>query len=336
MKKISIILILVLVVIFILFFLFFPLGDKREGREREMAKVLGEEGEEEEVKQSETDKKSFDDCSISSCIFFPIRDETKPLLELGEKAGIAVLFTSHGEKEILYQKNIDEELPIASLTKIMTAMIVVDHYDLDDIITVSKDAVLTEGESGRLSPGEQMSVEGLLDLSLLVSSNDAVSALVEKMGEEKFIRLMNEEMERIGLYKIHFKNAHGLDEKDHNNNTASVYELALMTEYSMLQYPLVWDILGTVEKDVYGSNGLGQSIHHHPRNVSRKLLEEEGVIGGKTGYTEDAVETMILTMEAPGIVEGNIVIVILGVGIGERIQKAKQAYNWLNTAYIWE
>jgi D-alanyl-D-alanine carboxypeptidase len=187
-----------------------------------------------------------------------------------------------------------------------------------------------------LQPGEIITIEGLLDLSLLVSSNDATSALAEVMGEDKFVELMNKKAKEIGLLNTHFVNSHGLDEKDHQNNLSSAYDLALMTQYSILHYPKIWEILGQTEKDVIGYNTIGREIVHHPRNVSRDLLSKEGILGGKTGYTEDAGETMILAMKAPGNVRGNIVIVILGVGIGERIQKAVQLYNWVRSAYIWQ
>lgn len=328
MKKISIIFILLLIVIIILIFLFFPFGEKKEGRNGKA--VQGVEG------IVISTQKPIKEAPLFS-MFFPVKKEEIPLPQLGEKSGIAILFTSQGKEEILYQKNIDEILPIASLTKLMTAMVALDNYSLNKEIEVSKSAVETLGTSGMLSPGERMTVSGLLDLSLLVSSNDASSALAEIMGEEKFIELMNEKVKEIGISKTQFFNPHGLDDdKNHQNNVSSAYDLAVMTQYSTINYPKIWDILGTTQTTVIGRDSLGREILHQPRNVSRDLLLNEGVLGGKTGYTEDAGETMILAMKAPGIVDGNIVIVLLGMGIGERIPKTQQLYNWLLKAYRWE
>ncbi|HOK35293.1 MAG TPA: serine hydrolase [Candidatus Pacearchaeota archaeon] len=322
MKKTSIIFILLLIIVLILIFIFFPFGSKEEGKKNI------------EVVQGEENNPSQ---KILFSTLFPIRNEDISFPDLGEKAGIAILFIPQGKEEILYQKNIDEALPIASLTKIMTAMIALDNYSLSNEIEVSKSAVETEGTSGMLSPGERMTIEGLLDLSLLVSSNDASSALAEIIGEDKFIDLMNKKAEKIGLSKTHFFNPHGLDDdKNHEDNISSAYDLAVMTQYSIVNYPKIWEILGTKETTVIGKDSLGREILHQPRNVSRNLLSNEGVLGGKTGYTEDAGETMILAMKAPGEVEGNVVIVLLGMGIGERIQKAQQLYDWLFRAYRWE
>jgi len=315
MRKISILIILLLILLFILLFIFFPFGEKKEGGGN---MVLKEQGGGENAES------------------FPIRNPKAPEINLNEKAGIAVLFTPDGKEKILYKKNINQRLPFASLTKIMTAMVVIDNYPLDKEVTISREAVQTLGESGRLSVGERISIRGLLDLSLLVSSNDAASALAEVMGERKFVRAMNEKAKDIGLLNTSFVNPHGLDEEDHNNNLSSAYELAKMTEYSIQHYPLIWKILGTKEKDVIGKDSSGREILHHPRNVARVLLDKEGILGGKTGYTEDAGETMILVGKPFGKVKGNIVIVILGVGIGERLQKSEQLYNWLKTAYIWQ
>ena len=315
MRKISILIILLLILLLILLFIFFPFGEKKEGGGN---MVLKEQGGGENAES------------------FPIRNPKAPEINLNEKAGIAVLFTPDGKEKILYKKNINQRLPFASLTKIMTAMVVIDNYPLDKEVTISREAVQTLGESGRLSVGERISIRGLLDLSLLVSSNDAASALAEVMGERKFVRAMNEKAKEIGLLNTSFVNPHGLDEEDHNNNLSSAYELAKMTEYSIQHYPLIWKILGTKEKDVIGKDSSGREILHHPRNVARVLLDKEGILGGKTGYTEDAGETMILVGKPFGKVKGNIVIVILGVGIGERLQKSEQLYNWLKTAYIWQ
>ena len=327
MRKLSIILILLLIVLFVLFLLFFPFGGKKEKKETKIiqeAEIVQEEGGGEEVERKLK--------IMNFSTFFPVRSKEYYLPELREKSGIAILFTNQGKEEILYQKNIGERIPIASLTKLMSAMVVMDNCPLDQEIEVSREAVLTLGESGRLSPGEKISIKGLLDLALLVSSNDAASALAEIIGKEKFIDLMNKKTEEVGLKNTHFMNSHGLDEKNHYS-TAS--DLALLIQYSIVHYPEIWEVLGTKEKDVIGKDNLGREILHHCRNTN-KLLSEKGVLGGKTGYTEDAGDCMILAMEAPGKVRGNIAVVILGVSFGERIPKAKQLYDWIRSAYVWE
>jgi len=260
----------------------------------------------------------------------PIRNLKELSPDLEETAGIAVLFTKDRNGSILYQKNIDKRLPIASLTKLMTAMIVIDKYPLEKEIIVSQEDVWTEGESGRLSPGEKTSIKNLLYLSLLVSSNDAASTLARVIGEKKFVELMNEKVKEIGLLNTHFANSHGLDDKE---NFSTAKDLAILTQYSLVNYPSLWEILKIEEIDLFSQDHLGRQILHHVRNTN-KLLSEPYVLGGKTGYTQEAKDTMILVSKAPGKVEGNIVLVILGVD--NRIQRTKTLYDWILKAWRWE
>ncbi|MFH0987290.1 MAG: serine hydrolase [Patescibacteria group bacterium] len=264
-----------------------------------------------------------------ACGLLPTRKPELSPPHLGETAGIAILFNEDGKTNILYEKNIDQRLPIASLTKLMTAMIVIDKYPLDKTVEVSQGAVWTEGESGRLSAGERTSVLNLLRLTLLVSSNDAASVLAEIIGTKSFVDLMNEKTKEIGLENTHFTNVHGLDDKE---NFSSVEDLALLTQYSLLYYPEIWEILQVKEIDVFSQDFLGRKILHHLRNTN-KLIYQEDVLGGKTGYTEEAKETMILATKAPQKTLGNIIIVLLGVD--DRIKRAEELYGWTKGAYYW-
>jgi len=328
MKKYLIIFTFIILSVF--FFILFPIG-KREGKLPERLEGEKEDFQEEgggEIKNYNMLGKALE--PYPSYDLFPIRDYKIALPELGEKAGIAILFNQQGKGNILYQKNINEKLPVASLTKLMSAIIVIDKYPLDKEVTVSQRAVWTEGESGRLSPGEKITIKNLLYLSLLVSSNDAASALAEVIGENKFVDLMNKKVQEIGLKNTHFASPHGLDNKE---NFSTAEDLAFLTQYSILNYPSLWEILKIEEIDIVSYDHLERDILHHTRNTN-KLLLEEGVIGGKTGYTEEAKDTMILAVKAPGKIQGNIVLVLLGVD--NRIQRTKQLYDWVLKAWEWE
>lgn len=264
------------------------------------------------------------------CDFFPKRRRENYNLQLNEKAGIAVFFDKKGEKNILYQKNIKEKLPIASLTKLMTAIIVFDNYDLDKVVEISKSAVDTPEEVGRLIVGEKISIWGLLNLALLVSSNDAAQALAEVIGPEKFVEMMNKKTQEIGLFNTHFSDAHGLS----NGNYSTAEDLVLLTQYSIIHYPQIWKILRERQMTIIGTDSLGREIVHSPNNTN-KLLGEDYVFGGKTGYTNEAGDTMILAMNSPGIVEGDIVLVLLGLGVAERIPRTKNFYDWVRWGWNW-
>lgn len=319
-----------LIIIFLLIFLIFPFREIKEGKKTEkfIGKLQG--GLINLEKEKEKSKEESKEESNVSLPFFPTRKkELKPLLL--EKAALAALFYSEKSPPyILYEKETHQKLSFASLTKLMTAMIVLDWYPLEKEVEISREAVLTEGESGRLSLGEKISIRGLLELSLLVSSNDASTALAEIIGERKFIDLMNKKAKEIGLKNTYFLNPHGLDQEGHYS---SAYDLALMTYYSLYHYPLIWEILSLKEKNIISKDYLGREINHYARNTN-KLLGIDYVLGGKTGYTGKALDTMILAIEAPGKVKGYVVLVLLGVD--KRIERTKQLYEWLFQAWQWE
>jgi len=274
-------------------------------------------------KPEEKIKKNYD-------IFLPKRIRNDYNVNLNEKSAIAIFFDEKGNTKILYQKEIDKKLPIASLTKLMTAMVVVDNYDLDKTTIVSQKAIDTLEEVGRLHVGEKIKIRGLLELALLVSSNDAATALAEVMGEENFVKKMNEKAKEIGLENTYFADPHGLSEK----SVSSAKDFAILTEYSILHYPEIWEILGAKQKIIKGYDASGQEIVHIANNTNT-LLSEDYVLGGKTGYTEEAGDTMMLAMKAPGSCEGNVVLVLLGLGIAERIPRTKNLYDWVVWAWDW-
>jgi D-alanyl-D-alanine carboxypeptidase len=265
------------------------------------------------------------------CSFLPKKNNKFNLQKLNEKAAIAVFFDHRGKAKILYKKNENKKLKMASLTKMMTAIIVVDKYDLQKKVKITKKAASTFGEEGRLLSGETISIESLLKLLMLVSCNDAATALSEVMGEKKFMAAMNDKATEIGLNNTHFANPHGLDQ---NGHYSTAEDLALLTEYSLTHYPKIWEILSIKETFVKGRNFMGQTIDHWAPN-SNKLVGQDFVLGGKTGYTDAAGDAMILAMKAPGAVEGNVVMVLLGLGVAEKMPRTQNMYDWVVWGWNW-
>ena len=145
MRKIKILIFILFFLFFLLSFLIFPIF------------FLKKEGEGQQI------------FPRSFTLLLP-QKKNKNSISFGEKAGVAIFFSPEGKEKILYQKNPYQKLPPASLTKLMTAMIVLDHYDLSQKVEISYRAVWTEGQAGRLKPGEKMKIEDLLKLMLLVLS----------------------------------------------------------------------------------------------------------------------------------------------------------------------
>lgn len=174
----------------------------------------------------------------------------------------------------LHSHNASARLPMASTTKIMTAILVAELLPLDRVVTVAKEAAGTEGSSIYLYAGEKITVEALLYALMLESANDAASALaIEAAGSiEGFAELMNKKAEELGLVNTRFQNPHGLDHEEHYT-TAS--ELAKIAAYA-LENEIVAKVVST--KSYRTENRI-------MTNHNRLLNSYDGAVGMKTGYT---------------------------------------------------
>ena len=249
--------------------------------------------------------------------------------DITAKSIISVFVGENGQNKILFQRNTEEKLPIASLAKLMTAKVVFDNYDLKKHITVSKEAVMQEENFGDLKIGGKYDVEYLLYALLIESSNDAAYALAadyEGMTYDKFVGLMNKETQELGLLRTYFFNPTGLDSEDTMPKTETNYstakDLAVLAE-SLLDAPLVWEILSTPKYSQYGTE---------LDNTNMLLDDIPGIIGGKTGYTGEAGKCMLLVLRSPKN-RGLIVNVILGAN--NKFSEMKKLTNWLETVYKW-
>ncbi|MDO7905109.1 D-alanyl-D-alanine carboxypeptidase family protein [Paenibacillus sp. JX-17] len=189
---------------------------------------------------------------------------------------------------ILYSSHGDEELRIASLTKIMTALVAIEQGRLDDKVKVSARAFAKEGSSIYLKLGEEMTLENMLYGLMLRSGNDAATAIAEHIGgsEDGFVFLMNQKAEELGLSHSHFMNPHGLDAEGHYS---SANDLAKLTAYA-LQQPEFKKIVATKEKAAPNPN---ESWDYKWANKNKLLRLYEGADGVKTGYTKKAFRCLV-------------------------------------------
>jgi len=189
-----------------------------------------------------------------------------------------VLFTKHG----------DDELRIASLTKIMTAIVAIEYGQMNKPVKVSKNAYAKEGSSIYLKLGEQMGLENMLYGLMLRSGNDAATAIAEHVGgsEEGFVYLMNAKAEELGLKHTHFMNPHGLDAEGHYS---SANDLATMTAYAM-HNPMFKEIVKTPVKKVPNPN---EAWDYKWDNKNKMLRFYDGADGVKTGYTKKAFRCLV-------------------------------------------
>ncbi|WP_423805238.1 D-alanyl-D-alanine carboxypeptidase family protein [Paenibacillus illinoisensis] len=220
-----------------------------------------------------------------------------PFMQVAEAQGTIPDPSTHAQSaalidvtsgRILYSKDGDKELRIASLTKIMTAIVAIEQGKLDDKVKVSSTAFAKEGSSLYLKLGEEMTLENMLYGLMLRSGNDAASAIAEHVGgsEEGFVLLMNQKAEEIGLKHSHFMNPHGLDADGHYS-TAN--DLARLTAYA-LHNPVFKRIVATEDKSAPNPNENWEYSWH---NKNKMLRLYEGADGVKTGYTKKAFRCLV-------------------------------------------
>ena len=196
--------------------------------------------------------------------------------------------------EVIFEKNADEVLPMASTTKIMTALIAIERLSLDDEVTVTAESAGTEGTSLYLSDGDVLTVRDLLFATMLRSANDAASALaVHTAGsEEAFAVLMNEKASELGLSSTHFTNPHGLPDEGHYTTAR---ELALFASYAM-ESETFRDIAGTRKYTVTVNGTDKREVTNH----NRLLFSYDGATGVKTGYTKSSGRCLVSSAEREG------------------------------------
>lgn len=257
--------------------------------------------------------------------------EARPTLKPGvviptikAKAALSFLVTPEAAERILLDQGAGLRLPIASLTKLMTAHVALESYDAEEIVIVSARAIAQEGPQGWLQQGQKITVKDLLYPLLLESSNDAAAALAEHGTAEVFMRRMNRQATILGLSSTSFVNSTGLDPEDPEGelNMSSAYDLAQLVIAIKEKHPEVFDILSL---PAFG-----------PYTNTNQFLRANGwhtkVLGGKTGWTDRAQGCLILLLQSPKN-KGYTIYVILGAE--DRFEEMRKLVDWTQEAYIW-
>ena len=195
---------------------------------------------------------------------------------------------------LLYAKNENARLPMASTTKIMTALVAIERENLNKKIKVDPRAVGVEGSSAYLREGEEFTLRDLLYALMLRSANDAAEAIAYAVAGsvEGFAVLMNEKAASLGLCDTNFTNPHGLDDGEHYT---TALELAKITA-AALEYPEFCEIVSTRTKKVEK-----EDITRLFTNHNKMLARYEGCIGVKTGYTQKSGRCLVSAAERDGI-----------------------------------
>lgn len=234
--------------------------------------------------------RKFWTCALTVLFLFVIPSRA----EVQTAARAAVLLDADSGR-VLYEKNPDEMLPMASTTKIMTCLLALETCKLDETVTASHNAHGTPGTSIYLGEGETLTMEQMLNGLMLRSGNDAAVAIAEHVSgsQEAFVERMNERARELGI-DAHFANPHGLDAEDH---AASARAMALLLRECLKNEDFA-RITATQKKIIPWT---GNEYSRVLTNKNRLLRSYEGATGGKTGYTSKAGRCLVFSAERNGM-----------------------------------
>ena len=245
-------------------------------------------------------------------------------LKLEANIASSVLLTDN-KKVILYENNLEEKTAIASITKLMSAVIVIDNYPKNSKILIDEKMLSAWGTSGSLKLGEHITIENLLYIMLIESSNDAAECLASKLNRENFIILMNEKAKKLKMKKTHFVNPSGLDEDNGSYNTSSAKDLTILVADIIKNYPLIPEILANKEYTVVSEEG----VNHKITTTNSLLKEMPNGTWGKTGYTEIANGCLVLMTKN----NLNDIIINIIINSNDRFGEMKNLTNWVNNSF---
>ncbi len=195
---------------------------------------------------------------------------------------------------VVYEKDADTRRPMASTTKIMTALCAIESGRLDETVSVSPDAVGVEGSSIYLEAGDKLTLLSLVKALMLESANDAAEAIAVAVSGsvEEFAVLMNQKAEELGLLNTHFTNPHGLSDEEHYTTAR---ELALLSAYAM-KNGVFRDIVSTVTERIECGDSYRMLTNHN-----KMLKIYDGAVGVKTGFTKLSGRCLVSAAERDGV-----------------------------------
>ena len=219
-------------------------------------------------------------------------------------------------KRILVSKNMNKKMLIASITKIMTAVIAIESGKTNKMIKVTDKVLEAYGSAIYLSIGEKMKLEDMLYGLLMQSGNDAALMISDYLGgEEKFVKKMNQKAKQIGMKNTIFCNPHGLDEKNQNYSTA--YDMALLMRYAN-SYSLFKKIVGCKKHTV-----ITNEKTYVWTNKNKLLYTYKYTTGGKTGYTDKAHRTLVTSAS-----KGNMNLIVVTLNDDNDFNNHKELYEY--------
>ncbi len=263
----------------------------------------------------------------------PLHKDTFENLQIEAKAAYVWDINT---REALFKKNADEQLPLASLAKIMTAITVADQVPKGTVVTIDRGALTTEGDTGLLS-GEQWRLRDLLEFTLLVSSNDGAEALAavanartsqSSSSSPSFITSMNKKAQDIGLTQSYFSNPSGLDTDAHHSGAyGSARDMARLFEYGLKNIPAALEATTYSDMKITSLSG----FIHDAKNTNVLIDKIPSLIASKTGFTNLAGGNLVIAFEAGPAKQ--IVVAVLGSTYEGRFNDVEKLV-WATLAHL--
>ena len=241
-----------------------------------------------------------------------------------------VLLDSDSKLQLFSQRQ-NEQVPIASLTKIMTAILVMDGNKFDEVVTMTPEDINVVGSRIGFAPGEKIKVSELLKALLMMSSNEAGLALARTAAVTvpAFVLQMNERARTLGLTQTSYDDPHGLSLK----SVSSAFDQAILLSYA-LKYPLFREIVGMPQTTAVSIDGRAHDLTNSNRLVTNEM-RLDGILGGKTGYTNEAGHCLASAAAREG---HTIISVILNTASplnSASAAESKKLIDWGFANYAW-
>ncbi len=260
------------------------------------------------------------------------------VLDLDVEAAYSI-YVEDDESQVLFSRNRNKELPVASLTKLMTAYVVYENYNLSEPVGVPESRYFTDSHLDDLRVFTDTTFEELLYPLLLESNNSgayAVATAPEEINFDDFIKLMNSTATDLGMRRTIYHNPSGLDTvRDVNLSTAR--DTATLVK-NILDIPLFWEIMKKTDYEIHSQ----RTSLYYLIETTNKFLDgsyfvnnspewHDDIIGGKTGFTYEAMGCLVMVLEVDG---GYIINVVLGApGRQARFEEMEKLIDWVYKAY---
>lgn len=276
----------------------------------------------------------------------PVKKSDKADVDIAAKSAFVI---DDATEMVLYNKEADKKMPIASLTKLTTAVTILEladrkglggkifgrNYDLNKSIKVTKSALDAEGNSAFLEAGEKIKAKDLMTMMLIASSNDAAVLLAEDVsmslgddsGIESFMKLMNITAVNERMDSTHFSNPTGIDA---SGNYSTSRDVAKITRKFLHSYPDIFQITRIARLNVVSEDG---KIDHFLENTNKLINDLPGIVGGKTGFTDEAGESLVLAVKDRNN-EHQIIAVVIGAT--DRFKEMRRLVKWTFDSYEWK